>query len=80
LFYGYVLHLGFLDGVEGLIFHTLRRFWFRFLIDARIWKREHAAAPARTGPAIRQRSSSAAAGVPFLNAACSSRPRGCIGR
>jgi hypothetical protein len=44
LFYGYVLHLGFLGGVEGLIFHTPRRFWFRFLIDARIWKREHAAA------------------------------------
>jgi glycosyltransferase involved in cell wall biosynthesis len=37
-FYGYVLRLGFLDGVEGLVFHTLQRFWFRFLIDARIWE------------------------------------------
>jgi glycosyltransferase involved in cell wall biosynthesis len=36
--YGYVCRLGFLDGVEGLIFHTLQRFWFRFLIDARIWE------------------------------------------
>ena len=37
-FYGYVLRLGFLDGVEGLIFHTLQRFWFRFLIDAKMWE------------------------------------------
>ena len=36
--YGYVVRLGFLDGVEGLIFHTLQRFWFRFLIDAKIWE------------------------------------------
>jgi glycosyltransferase involved in cell wall biosynthesis len=43
-FYGYVLRLGFLDGVEGLIFHTLQRFWFRFLIDARIWERQRARA------------------------------------
>jgi len=41
-FYGYVLRLGFLDGVEGLVFHTLQRFWFRFLIDARIWERRRA--------------------------------------
>ena len=53
-FYGYVLRGGFLDGVEGLVFHTLQRFWFRFLIDAKIWElqarsaqhmREAAAAP-----------------------------------
>ena len=37
-FYGYVLRLGFLDGIEGLVFHTLQRFWFRFLIDAKIWE------------------------------------------
>lgn len=36
--YGYVLRLGFLDGVPGLIFHTLQRFWFRFLIDAKIYE------------------------------------------
>ena len=41
-FYGYVLRLGFLDGIEGLVFHTLQRFWFRFLIDARIWERQRA--------------------------------------
>lgn len=38
LFGGYVFRLGFLDGVKGLIFHTLQRFWFRFLIDAKIWE------------------------------------------
>jgi glycosyltransferase involved in cell wall biosynthesis len=41
-FYGYVLRLGFLDGIEGLVFHTLQRFWFRFLIDAKIWERRRA--------------------------------------
>jgi glycosyltransferase involved in cell wall biosynthesis len=55
-FYGYVLRLGFLDGIEGLVFHTLQRFWFRFLIDAKIWERQRARprslearAPRRTG-------------------------------
>jgi glycosyltransferase involved in cell wall biosynthesis len=41
--YGYVLRLGFLDGAEGLIFHTLQRFWFRFLVDAKIWEIKRAA-------------------------------------
>jgi glycosyltransferase involved in cell wall biosynthesis len=43
-FYGYVLRLGFLDGIEGLIFHTLQRFWFRFLIDAKIFECQRARA------------------------------------
>jgi glycosyltransferase involved in cell wall biosynthesis len=34
--YGYVLRLGFLDGIPGLVFHTLQRFWFRFLVDAKL--------------------------------------------
>ena len=41
--YGYVLRLGFLDGVPGLIFHTLQRFWFRFLIDAKIYEQRSSA-------------------------------------
>lgn len=36
--YGYFFRLGFLDGREGLIFHVLQRFWFRFLVDARIYE------------------------------------------
>jgi len=35
-FYRYVVRLGFLDGAEGLVFHVLQGFWFRFLIDAKI--------------------------------------------
>jgi glycosyltransferase involved in cell wall biosynthesis len=34
--YRYFLQLGFLDGKEGLIFHFLQAFWFRFLVDIRL--------------------------------------------
>ena len=37
-FYRYILRLGFLDGREGLIFWTLQTFWFRFLIDAKLFE------------------------------------------
>jgi glycosyltransferase involved in cell wall biosynthesis len=37
-FYRYFLRLGFLDGKEGLIFHVLQGFWFRFLVDVKIWE------------------------------------------
>lgn len=36
--YRYFLRFGFLDGKEGLIFHFLQGFWFRFLIDAKIYE------------------------------------------
>ena len=32
--YRYFLRLGFLDGTEGLIFHTLQGFWYRFYVEA----------------------------------------------
>jgi hypothetical protein len=35
--YRYFFRLGFLDGKEGLIFHFLQGFWFRFLVDAIIY-------------------------------------------
>ena len=38
LFYRYFIRFGFLDGKEGLIFHFLQGFWFRFLIDAKIYE------------------------------------------
>ena len=43
LFFGYryLLRLGFLDGKEGFIYWTLQTFWFRFLIDAKIWERRN---------------------------------------
>lgn len=34
--YRYVLLLGFLDGWQGLAFHTLQGFWYRFLVDVKI--------------------------------------------
>jgi glycosyltransferase involved in cell wall biosynthesis len=40
-FYRYVLRLGFLDGRPGLIFFVLQTFWFRFLIDAKLYEREN---------------------------------------
>lgn len=37
-FIRYFLKFGFLDGKRGLIFHFLQCFWFRFLIDAKIYE------------------------------------------
>jgi hypothetical protein len=34
--YRYLIRLGFLDGREGLIFHVLQGFWYRFLVDAKL--------------------------------------------
>lgn len=36
--YRYIFRLGFLDGKEGLIFFVLQTFWFRFLIDAKLYE------------------------------------------
>ncbi len=36
--YRYFFRLGFLDGKEGLIFHFLQGFWYRFLVDAKIFE------------------------------------------
>jgi glycosyltransferase involved in cell wall biosynthesis len=37
-FYRYFLRLGFLDGAEGFVFYVLQTFWFRFLIDAKMFE------------------------------------------
>jgi glycosyltransferase involved in cell wall biosynthesis len=37
-FYRYFLCLGFLDGKEGFIFYVLQTFWFRFLVDAKLYE------------------------------------------
>jgi glycosyltransferase involved in cell wall biosynthesis len=34
----YIVGFGFLDGIEGLIFHFLQGFWYRFLVDAKIYE------------------------------------------
>jgi glycosyltransferase involved in cell wall biosynthesis len=41
--YRYFFRLGILDGTEGTIFWVLQTFWFRFLIDAKIWEKRHSA-------------------------------------
>jgi glycosyltransferase involved in cell wall biosynthesis len=40
--YRYVWKLGFLDGTEGMIFYVLQTFWFRFLVDAKLYERRKA--------------------------------------
>lgn len=37
-FLRYTIGLGFLDGIEGLVFHFLQGFWYRFLVDAKIYE------------------------------------------
>lgn len=37
--YRYLFHLGFLDGRAGFIYHTLHAFWYRLLIDAKLYER-----------------------------------------
>ena len=34
----YLFQLGFLDGPQGLIYHVLQGFWYRFLVAAKIWE------------------------------------------
>jgi glycosyltransferase involved in cell wall biosynthesis len=36
--YRYIFRLGFLDGTEGTIFFFLQTFWYRFLIDAKLFE------------------------------------------
>jgi glycosyltransferase involved in cell wall biosynthesis len=39
----YILQLGFLDGKKGLVWHFLQGFWYRFLIDSKIYQVNHIA-------------------------------------
>lgn len=39
-FYRYFLQLGFLDGVEGLCYHFLQGYWYRFLVGAKVLEME----------------------------------------
>ncbi len=36
--YRYYIRLGFLDGPEGKIYHFLQAYWYRFLVDAKIYE------------------------------------------
>ena len=37
-FYRYVIRLGFLDGKEGTAFHILQCFWYRYLVDMKLYE------------------------------------------
>ena len=41
----YFLKLGFLDGTQGLIYHFLQAFWYRFLVDAKLYEERMATTP-----------------------------------
>lgn len=41
--YRYVFRLGFLDGYQGLIWHFLQGFWYRFLVDSKVFEIERKA-------------------------------------
>jgi glycosyltransferase involved in cell wall biosynthesis len=43
-FYRYVIGLGFLDGTAGFFFHFLQAFWYRTLVDAKLYDLEREAA------------------------------------
>lgn len=55
-FYRYFLRLGILDGKAGLIFWVLQTFWFRFLIDAKLYERSLNSAGV-SKPDLKQRAS-----------------------
>jgi glycosyltransferase involved in cell wall biosynthesis len=37
-FYRYILRGGFRDGKQGFIWHILQGFWYRMLVDAKVWE------------------------------------------
>lgn len=39
-FYRLIIRLGFLDGRGGFVFHFLQGFWYRFLVDVKVWEVE----------------------------------------
>ncbi len=41
-FYRYIIRLGFLDGRQGLVYHVLQGFWYRFLAGAKLRELEAA--------------------------------------
>jgi hypothetical protein len=41
----YFIQLGFLDGREGLIYHFLQGFWYRFLVGAKVLEFDRALKP-----------------------------------
>lgn len=53
-FFRYVCQFGFLDGREGLIYHVLQGFWYRFLVGAKLRELETAVKRASNEEEIRR--------------------------
>ncbi|MCD8150468.1 MAG: glycosyltransferase family 2 protein [Clostridiales bacterium] len=49
LIYRYYIRLGFLDGREGKIYTFLQAYWYRFLVDAKLYEREKRESVPETG-------------------------------
>jgi glycosyltransferase involved in cell wall biosynthesis len=43
-FYRYIVRGGFIDGTEGLIYHFLQGFWYRFLVGSKVFEYKRALA------------------------------------
>ena len=50
----YIFQLGFLDGREGLVYHFLQGYWYRFLVGAKLMELEQGIAGIEDKAAIRQ--------------------------
>ena len=59
-FYRYFLRLGLLDGTPGLIYHFLQAFWYRFLVDAKLFEDRQKRRDASQAPAHRAKPAPAA--------------------
>jgi glycosyltransferase involved in cell wall biosynthesis len=51
--YRYIFQLGFLDGRQGLIYHVLQGFWYRFLVGAKLRELEQAVKRAKSEDELR---------------------------
>ena len=49
----YIVQRGFLDGPEGLIYHVLQGFWYRFLVEAKLLELRRAVSHLRDPAAIK---------------------------
>lgn len=53
--YRVVFRLGVLDGRTGMIYHVLQGFWYRYLVNAKVFEFEHAMVDCTTADARRRR-------------------------
>lgn len=53
--YRYIVQLGFLDGTQGLIYHYLQGFWYRFLVGAKVEELERGISRCQTNIERRER-------------------------